>query len=297
MPRKKAPEKEPEPAPVEAGKKSLEKEPEPAPVEAPIVLTGTPKAMRGQLYLHNPGEARMIFRGAQLRSEKVVTGKAAAKAAKPLEQLMVSRKIPAAIVKPGERRRVPLRFALDPTTPPGEYRASLEMANQSWPLVFLVAETIALSVSPGLIVIHNQPGATATKFVVLSNDGNVDLDINDVTVIPLDDELAQCRILRGVSAVIGAQEESDLDHILTEFAHQSKAVLDQAGLLRVRNRSGSFVLQPGEVRQIELEIRLPDTLDKRTRYIAILPIYTANLTISLVPAFDEIQATDKPRVN
>jgi hypothetical protein len=260
--------------------------------EKPIILVGQPGALRGELFLHNPGEARMIFRGAELR------GRAAEvpKAAKPVEQMMVARKVPAVIVKPGERRRVPLRFALDPTTPPGEYKASLQMADQSWPVVFQVTERIDLDISPSVLVIHNRPGATVVKEIVLRNDGNVELAIDEISAVPLDDELAQCRILRAVAAAIGSQEESDLDDILTEFAHQSKAVLDQAGILRVRNRSGSFILQPGEVRRIEVEIRLPDSLDKRTRYRAVMPIYNADLTISIVPSLD-IQNPDKPKVN
>lgn len=279
MPKKKAPE-------IEAAT---------SPGAAPIVLVGQPGAMKGELFLHNPGEARMVFRGAALRSE-AVTRREAAVFPRAVEEMMVARKVPAVIVKPGERRRVPLRFALDPTTPPGEYHASLQMADQSWPVVFHVTERVDLDISPNELVLHNQPGATVTKEIVVRNFSNVELTIEEVSVVPLDDELAQCRILRAVAAVIGSREASDLDDILTEFAHQSKAVLEQAGILRVRNRSGRLSLQPGEIRRVEIEIRLPDTLEKRTRYRAVLPIYNADLTISITPALD-IQSNDKPRVN
>lgn len=253
-----------------------------SPGEKPIILMGQPGALKGELFLHNAGEGRMVFRGAELRSheaERLKTGRA-------VEQMTVSRKVPAVIVKPGERRRVPLRFALDPTTPPGEYHALLQMADQSWQVIFQVTERVALEISPSVLVIHNRPGSTAVKQIVLRNAGNVELNIEEISAVPLDDELVQCRILRAVAAAIGSQEESKLDDILTEFAHQSKAVLDQAGILRVRNRSGRFTLQPGEVRRIEIEIRLPESLEKRTRYRAVLPIYNADLTFSITPSLE-----------
>lgn len=263
-----------------------------SPGEKPIILVGQPGALKGELFLHNPGEGRMVFRGAELRSreaEMLKTGRA-------VEQWMVSRKVPAVTVKPGERRRVPLRFALDPTTPPGEYHALLQMADRSWQVIFQVTERIALEISPAVLVIHNRPSSTAVKQIVLRNAGNVELTIEEISAVPLDDELAQCRILRAVAAAIGSQEESKLDDILTEFAHQSKAVLDQAGILRVRNRSGRFTLQPGEVRRIEIEIRLPESLEKRSRYRAVLPIYNADLTFSITPSL-EGQAPNKPAEN
>lgn len=276
-------------------KKIPEKENVEGQAGAPIVLVGRPGAMKGELFLHNPGEARMVFRGAALRGE-TITRREAAVFPRPVEEMMVARKVPAVIVKPGEQRRVPLRFALDPTTPPGEYHASMQMGDQTWPVVFHVTEQIDVDISPNRLVVHNQAGATVTKEIVIRNFSNVELEFEEISVVPLDDELAQCRILRAVANVIGSREESDLDEILTEFARQSKNVLDQAGLLRVRNRSGSFTLQPGELRRIEIEVRLPDTLEKRTRYRAVLPIYNADLTISIVPALDA-QTNDKPRVN
>jgi hypothetical protein len=256
--------------------------PETTPGAPPIVLVGQPGALKGELFLHNPGEARMVFRGAALRSREA---EAAA-----LEEKLVARKVPSVIVRPGERRRVPLRFALDPTTPPGEYHANLQTADQTIPLVFHVTERIDLEISPKELVLHNQPGALVTKDVVLRNLSNVELTIEEISAVPLDDELAQCRILRAVAAVIGSLDESDLDEILTEFAHQSQRVLEQAGILRVRNRAGRITLQPGEVRRIQLEIRLPESLERRTRYRGVLPIYNADLVISIVPALDVLSS-------
>jgi len=263
-------------------KKASEKESMEAPQGEAIVLVGQPGSLRGEFHLENPGEQRMVFRGARMSS---VMAPAAARAA--LEAVPVAQKLPSVIVKPGERRRVPLRMALSPTTPPGEYRAEIKLEERTWPVVMHVTEKVALDISPGQIVLHNEPGAAFKKQVVLTNLGNVPLAIHEVTAIPLDDELLNCRILRAVAAAVGEKEdEQTIDSVLTEFARKSNAALTQSGILRVRNLAGSFSLAPGEVRSIELEFRLPETLDKRTRYRALLPIYTDDLVILIAPSLD-----------
>jgi hypothetical protein len=262
----------------------------PAPEAGAIVLVGQPGALKGELYLDNPGDARLVLRGAALSSAQVQaeTGARKAGAARTAlpESRIVAQKIPALTVRPGERRRVPLKFALAPETPPGEYHSHLQLADRSIPVVFHVVERLALEISPSQLVLRNEAGATIAKQVVLHNRGNVPLDIDELSAIPLDDELLNCRILRGVAAAVDGEAETNLDTVLAAFARHSRAALDQAGILRVRNRSGKLTLQPGEIRSITLEFRLPETLEKRSRYRALLPIYTADLVIVIAPGFD-----------
>ncbi|MCZ7545131.1 MAG: hypothetical protein M5R40_17115 [Anaerolineae bacterium] len=77
----------------------------------PIVLVGQPDRMQGELFVHNPGEKKIVVRDAQVR--------AATMAAAPLSFRLAP--IP---LRPGLRRRVPLSFAIDPGTPPASTRAS-----------------------------------------------------------------------------------------------------------------------------------------------------------------------------
>jgi hypothetical protein len=127
----------------------------------------------------------------------------------------------------------------------------------------------------------------------LSNLGNVSITIDELAAIPLDDDLLQCRLLRAVVAALGEEQEQTIDSILTEFAHQSRTILQQSGLLRVRNLTGRLTLEPGQVSPVDLEFRLPDSLDKRTRYRALVPMLTADLEVLIAPAFDA-QTPDRP---
>ena len=149
-----------------------------------------------------------------------------------------------------------------------------------------VTEKVDLDISPSQLVIRNEPGATVTRRVVLSNLGNVSITIDEVAAVPLDDDLLQCRLLRAVVAALGEEQEQTIDSILTEFAHQSKTILQQSGLLRVRNRSGRLTLEPGQVSPVYLEFRLPYTLDKHARYRALVPFLASDLEVIIAPAFD-----------
>jgi hypothetical protein len=258
-----------------------------------IVLVGQPGAMRGVIQLQNPGEERLVFRGAQVRS---LAGLGADRAVKAVPTqavpLSMAYKLPSVIIHPGEKRRVPLKLALSPSTPPGEYHAEIQLAEHTWPVIMHVTEKFALEISPSRLVLRNEPGATAVRRVVLNNLGNVPLTMEELAAIPLDDELLQCRLLRAVVAAVAGDEQQTFDSILTQFALQGKSILAQAGLLGVRNRTGRLALEPGQVSPIDLEFRLPSILDKRTRYRALVPIHTSDLEVIIAPAFDAKTATE-----
>jgi hypothetical protein len=250
--------------------------------------------LRGEIHLQNAGEQRLVFRGAEMHSLEAPKGARAARAKGPVETEPLRQRLPSVIVHPGEKRRVPLKLALAPTTPPGEYQAEIQLKDSTWPVIMHVTEKVALSISPSRLVIQNTPGATETRRVVLSNQGNVPITIGELAAIPLDDDLLQCRLLRAVVAALGEEQEQTLDTILTEFAHQSKSILQQSGLLRVRNRTGRLTLEPGQVSPVDLEFRLPETLDRRTRYRALVPILTADLEVLIAPALEAVQIPEKP---
>ena len=63
----------------------------------------------------------------------------------------------------------------------------------------------------------------------------------------------------------------------------ARAVTRQVGALDVRNPAAPLILQPGEVRPLDLEICLPENLEANSRYRGRLPLYTADLEFVIVP--------------
>src|SRR5205823_2812084 len=96
------------------------------------------------------------------------------------------------VLRPGQSRRISLKLSLGAHTPPGEYRGEIEVAGRKRPVVYYVTEMLALEISPTTLVIENHPGATIAKQVIISNVGNVPLNIGEFGPVILDVERLDC---------------------------------------------------------------------------------------------------------
>jgi hypothetical protein len=246
------------------------------PGSGPIVLMGKPSRLRGEVALRNPGDRMVPVTGAVIRDLPVhlqtapsVTGDVA------VDML--------AVLPPGHSETAKVRVQLASTTPPGRYEANLALGTRSYPAVLLVTEHIDLEISPNPIVVENRPGSRTTKAVVIRNKGNVPLSVTDPGAVMLDDELLQCKSIRGGFAE-GAESAKNLEEWAMAFLRQGKKNLDRAGMLWVENVEGDVIIEPGEVRTVEFMIRQPDTHSPSGRYTALAFLYTANLNFAIVPS-------------
>jgi hypothetical protein len=238
------------------------------------VLAGQPEALEGVFPLRNAGESRVVLRTARLRGDLVnERGEILPGRDHPIRPI---------VLRPGQVRRATVNLGIEPQTPPGEYRGEVEVSGQVRPVVVHVTESILLDVSPTPIVVENRPDETTTKRVVFHNGGNVPLDIGEIGGVPLDDELLECRSLR--AALEQWEDRSGtVEGFLAESIRQAREILRRAGVLRVHNPT-PVTLAPGDVRPIDLEIRVPEGLEKRTRYHGSAALYTADLEFTVVPS-------------
>ena len=246
--------------------------------EAPLVLVGPPRALRGEFRLQNATAEKLSVRDAVFRSVSP-TGrgkqKAVAMAVLP-EAGLAMRRI---VMRPGQSRPIPVALELDPRTPPGTYQAELMVGDQLRPVVLHVAEEFALQISPDHIVLDNRPGETIKRTVVFSNQGNVNVQVRSLGTVVLDEELVHCRALRGALADVG-DTMTTLDDFAAALGKRYKALYETL-VLKVKNNV--VPLAPGETQAVELSIKLPDTLEPRSRYTGYAAISTSNLTFTIVP--------------
>jgi hypothetical protein len=241
----------------------------------PIVLTGTPRSLRGLLPLRNRGERRCVLRDLEVIDPDGAVG---------LEP--AAHRVSTTVLRPQQARAVPVSLAIDPATPPGEYRLSLRVADRERDLVVHVVESVEVEVAPSQLVIENRPGTPIRKSVIVTNRGNVPIAIGEIGAVVLDDELMACRSLRATAARLGDTEDDEgvgIARALTQLAREFRTTLEQAGHLRVRNASGPIELQPGALGKLDLEIEVPDTLEPRTRFSGRIAIYNTDLELVVVP--------------
>lgn len=245
--------------------------------EEPLILIGEPGRIRGKLNLTNTGTEDLVLQGAQLRTAAATKARAAA-------TLEINKPLHPIIVRPGRSRSISVKMALDPTTPPGEYDVELEAGGVVKPVKVHVIEKIDIRLHPDKLIIREAPGATAQKRVVIRNDGNVPVTVGDIGAVVLEDDRLQCRTLRRAVAAIDTRDrEAEFEDYFRTLVEQLQGVLQQAGALRVRSRGGSVTIPPGGTQPIDLEIQLPESLDKRTRYTASVALYNRNLIFEIEP--------------
>jgi hypothetical protein len=242
-----------------------------------IILSGQPENLRGALLVHNTGPERVRLRSLPLTASKAMLASARSSELKPQVRLHPG------VIRPGQRGEVSLSVSLSPETPPGEYQAQVEVGGQLQAVTMLVTEKVKLRISPSELVVENLPGHKIPKQVVFSNLGNVPLRIGEFGAIYLDDELQVCRTLRAAAAAVG-DELRPLEEYLATILLQAKHVAESSGILRVHNLSGELTLQPGETQAVNLEVRVPEGLDKRGRYRGVFALYTSSLSLVIVPS-------------
>jgi hypothetical protein len=244
--------------------------------DAPVVLAGTPDAVRGVLPLRNRGDRRAVVRELALEDPSEALGVAIPR----------THRLRTTVLRPRHARAVPISLALDPSTPAGEYALSLRVGGREQRAVVHVLESVAVRVAPNPLVIENRPGEAIRKTVLVTNRGNVPITIAEIGAVVLDDELLACRALRATADALGDTEDDEgvtVARMLTQLVRDFKTTLEQAGRLRVRNASGSVEIPPGQMAPLSLEIEVPDTLEPRTRFLGRIAIYDVDLQLVVVP--------------
>jgi hypothetical protein len=246
--------------------------------EQPVILSGQPGVLRGDLVVRYQGVERIRLRELALTSKNLdqVYVKTRRTSAGPVMRLRPG------VIRPGHTGPVSLSIDLDAQTPPGEYQAKVDIAGTAQPVVIHVLEKVALRIQPAQLVIENLPDQKVTKQIVVRNLGNVPLTIGEIGAVYLDDDLQVCRTLRAAAASVD-DELRPLEEYLARILLEAKHVAESSGILRIHNLEGRVVVQPGETRPMNLEIRVPGGLDRRGRYRGVAAIYTTNLSFVIVP--------------
>jgi hypothetical protein len=256
--------------------------------DVPVVLTGTPDAVRGVLSLRNRGDRRAVVRELALDDPGGKLGVA----------VRGTQRLRTTVVRPRQARAVPIALALDPTTPAGEYRLSLRVGGQEREAIVHVVEFVAVEVSPNPLVIENRADETIRKRVLVRNRGNVRVTIGEIGAVVLDDELLACRSLRATAEALGDTADDEgvtVARMLTQLVRDFKTTLEQASRLRVRNASGTVEIQPGEMAPLDLEIEVPDSLEPRTRFFGRIAIYDVDLQLVVVPYRSARETPQQPQ--
>jgi hypothetical protein len=256
------------------------------PQDEPLVLAGPPARLTGQIDLHNPSDVSVVLRDAGFNDPSgVLRARPGRHSFSPL------------VVRAHQQQRGPVTISVDPGTPPGEYRAEIELAGGTRPVVLHVTESIDLTVHPQSIVVLNQRG-TQRRRVVVTNEGNVPFAVGDLGDVDLESDMLSDRTRLGLEPVTRAAQIDgrDVDGPVFVLLRLAPADAFRESGLSVRSHGPAVTITPGETVVIDLDITLQADLPPNSRYRGRTPLLTRDLefvVVSSAPAQDDV-AADKP---
>jgi hypothetical protein len=253
-----------------------------APEDEPLVLSGPPGDLTGRVALHNPGDVNLVLRDAGLKDPSGV-----------LTILPLRHTLPALVLRPDQGRVVPLRAAVDPATPPGEYHATLELAGRSRPAVLHVVEVFDLTIRPQSLVVVNRPGRAQRKRVVVTNRGNVTFSIGDLGDVELKDDMIWERAVRVAVEPWAGREDFKIEELVVAVLRVARDEAFRVGCLSVRSLAGQVDVAPGETAAIDLEITLREALPSNGRYRGRAALLTQDLELVVVSSSEPAVPAEK----
>jgi hypothetical protein len=239
-----------------------------------VKLVGPPGRMSGTFRVRNKHDKRIVITEGLLRyPEPGSAGKGEAGEFEGAVRMT-------AIVPPGHSADVRSRACLPASTPPGRYRAALTLGDSTYPVELLVTEFMKTKIAPAQIFV---PGAAgyAQKNIVVSNHGNVRVTVGSFGALPLDDELAMCRIIRAALKNAPANTET-VHQWTTVYLRTAGDHLEHLGMLWVDAERGPIIVEPGQSVPVTLRIRIPENLPA-SRCYAVATFYDTSFQIVVVP--------------
>jgi hypothetical protein len=249
--------------------------------DEPLVLAGSPTALTGHVELRNQGNANLVIRDAGLKDPSgVLTGE------------LFRHPLPPLVLRPNQTRTIPFKVAIDPTTPPGEYHVELDLAGRSRSAVLYVTEMFDLTVRPRSVVVLNLPGHVQQRRLIVTNEGNVALNIGDIGEIDLYDDLIFDRVIRVAANLPVDRAKADIEELVVAVLRVVREHAPRVGVLQVRNLGGKVDVAPGQTAVIDLGITLQEELPHNSRFRGHAPLLTQDLEIIVVPSSEP--ATTEP---
>jgi len=132
------------------------------------------------------------------------------------------------------------------------------------------------------VIVENRPGEHIRKQLILSNIGNVPLLIGNIGPVVIEEELQTCKTIR---ATLSENHDTakTINQWVTAYLRQTKKQLDMTGLVVVDMEGAPYRLNPDKTISVNIRIRVPDTLDPRSRYQGVAYIYNTGVNFSVIP--------------
>lgn len=181
---------------------------------------------------------------------------------------------------PGSQARVPVSLSIDPHTPPGKYEAVFDVAGSDQRAEIEVLPVEKLMLSPRSVSIIAAPGEVVAVDLVLTNSGNVPLELDILGMLVLQEEEQVCLSLqRGLAEVKKKPEAQSYEVFLNAVADSLAERKTDFG--KVRLADGAVTLEAGESWFGPVAIHCPRDMIAGRQYRALLKARSGQLFVKI----------------
>ena len=176
-----------------------------------------------------------------------------------------------------------VRFDLPPTTPAGTYKGEVSLGEARYPIEAEVEGWSQLHLSPRRLSLNASPASSIVVEMTAANGGNADADIPPVGAFGLFDVQGAERSIADAFRATG-KELSETGDTGQQRLNRLVDRLSQehGGLVRLQIQEGAGPLRPGEIRNIKLMIRMPESIKPGHAYSGTWPIDRLRVAVRVV---------------
>ena len=197
-------------------------------------------------------------------------------------------------LSPGASGRVPIRFSVERTTPPGTYEAVFSLGGAEQVAEIEVLPDEVLEIIPRSIAVAGPPGGVAYEQLILRNAGNVPIEIDVLGVLVLQEQEQVCLSLQYALDQTRRSSEEGAHRVFLD-ALASSLGGRKTDVARVRVADGPCHVPAGDAVEVRIAIHLPKDMIAGRQYRALLKAGTAQLFVKIKAEPGEGKPRSRPQ--
>jgi hypothetical protein len=176
-----------------------------------------------------------------------------------------------------------VRFDLPSATPAGNYPGEVSLGEARYPIEVEVEGRSQLHLSPRRLSLNAAPASSIVLEMTAANGGNADADIPQVSAFGLFDvhgaERSIADAFRATDKELSEAGDTGQQRLNLLVDRLSQ---EHGGLVRLQIQEGAGPLRPGEIRNLKLLIRMPESIKPGHAYTATWPIDRLRVAVRVV---------------
>jgi hypothetical protein len=232
----------------------------------PFLFSGPPLLCSGALRLINNSAEKIKVRAVALEglALKAANGQ-------PLQDVRVFGRL-----RPSEEASVVAQIAVDRHTPPGQHAGTLRCGSQQEQALIFVLPNHDLRVVPEKVFVSATPGQSITQTIFIANQGNMTFSTRKAAIVGLQQlGMAHEALAVSLTEAGGEGHVKFLDRFVQKLSEA------EAQPAKVKIEVEGEEIQPGETKQVTLEIKLPPDLKPKRTYTSQIEFKNATLALEI----------------